>query len=54
MIDFPSLSFFLAAVPAVMLVGLSKGGIGGAIGLMGVLIMSPSVGRRRPMSPTMR
>ncbi|MND32711.1 Sulfite exporter TauE/SafE [compost metagenome] len=43
MIDFPSLSFFLAAIPAVMLVGLSKGGIGGAIGLMGVPIMSLAV-----------
>ena len=32
--DTLSLAFFAAAVPAVMLVGLSKGGIGGAIGLM--------------------
>lgn len=43
MIDLPSLSFFLAAVPAVMLVGLSKGGIGGAIALLGVPIMSFAV-----------
>ena len=43
MIDIPNLSFFLAAIPAVMLVGLSKGGIGGAIGLMGVPIMSLAV-----------
>lgn len=35
--------FFAAAIPAVMLVGLSKGGIGGAFGLLGVPIMSLAV-----------
>ncbi|WJH40759.1 sulfite exporter TauE/SafE family protein [Aliirhizobium terrae] len=43
MIDLPSLEFFIYAVPAVMLVGLSKGGIGGAIGLLGVPLMSLAV-----------
>jgi uncharacterized membrane protein YfcA len=37
--------FYLAAVPAVILVGLSKGGFGGAVGVVGVpmmaLVMSP-------------
>lgn len=32
--------FYLAAVPAVILVGLSKGGFGGAISLLGVPIMA--------------
>jgi len=41
--DTLSLAFFAAAVPAVMLVGLSKGGIGGAIGLMGMPLMSLAV-----------
>jgi uncharacterized membrane protein YfcA len=36
-------AFFAAAIPAVMLVGLSKGGIGGAFGLLGVPIMSMAV-----------
>lgn len=43
MSDALTLSFFIAAVPAVMLVGLSKGGIGGAIGLLGVPLMSIAV-----------
>ncbi len=41
--DTLSLTFFTFAVPAVLLVGLSKGGIGGAIGLMGVPLMSMAV-----------
>ena len=32
--------FYAAAIPAVILVGLSKGGLGGAFGLMGVPILS--------------
>lgn len=32
--------FYLAAVPAVILVGLSKGGLGGAMALLGVPLMS--------------
>ncbi len=32
--------FYAAAVPAVLLVGLSKGGLGGAMALMGVPLMS--------------
>jgi len=39
------LTFFAAAIPAVILVGLSKGGLGGALALMGVpllaLVVSP-------------
>ncbi len=38
--DTLTMAFFAAAIPAVMLVGLSKGGIGGAFGLLGVPIMS--------------
>lgn len=34
------LTFFLAAIPAVILVGLSKGGFGGAFALMGVPILA--------------
>jgi hypothetical protein len=34
------LIFFAAAVPAVILVGLSKGGLGGALALMGVPLMA--------------
>lgn len=34
------LVFYAAAIPAVILVGLSKGGLGGAFGLMGVPILS--------------
>ena len=38
-------SFYAVAVPAVLLVGLSKGGFGGAMGFVGVpllaLVMSP-------------
>ncbi len=38
-------SFYAAAIPAVILVGLSKGGLGGAVGFVGVplmaLVMSP-------------
>lgn len=33
-------SFYFAAIPAVMLVGLSKGGMGDALGLLGVPILS--------------
>ncbi|MDP9836201.1 putative membrane protein YfcA [Neorhizobium huautlense] len=40
----PSLDFFLAAIPAVILVGLSKGGLGGALALMGVPLMALVVG----------
>lgn len=40
----PSPEFFLAAIPAVLLVGLSKGGLGGALALMGVPLMSLVVG----------
>lgn len=36
-------SFFAAAIPAVVLVGLSKGGLGGALALMGVPLMALSV-----------
>ncbi len=32
--------FFAAAIPAIILVGLSKGGFGGAIGMLGVPIMA--------------
>ncbi|MGF0539315.1 sulfite exporter TauE/SafE family protein [Agrobacterium sp. ES01] len=39
----PDLAFFLAAIPAVALVGLSKGGLGGAFGLMGVPILAMAV-----------
>ncbi|MGV8938978.1 MAG: sulfite exporter TauE/SafE family protein [Allorhizobium sp.] len=39
----PDLTFFLAAVPAVILVGLSKGGLGGAFALMGVPILAMAV-----------
>ncbi len=35
--------FFMAAIPAVILVGLSKGGLGGALALMGVPIMALAV-----------
>jgi uncharacterized protein len=33
-------SFYLVAVPAVILVGLAKGGLGGALGLVGVPLMA--------------
>lgn len=36
----PDLVFFLAAIPAVALVGLSKGGLGGAFALLGVPLLS--------------
>ena len=32
--------FYAAAVPAVILVGLSKGGLGGAMGFVGVPLMA--------------
>ncbi|KQO75694.1 sulfite exporter TauE/SafE family protein [Rhizobium sp. Leaf262] len=35
--------FYLVAIPAVMLVGLSKGGLGGALALMGVPLMALAV-----------
>lgn len=38
--DIPSLTFFAAAIPAVALVGLSKGGLGGAFALIGVPLMA--------------
>ncbi|TWD54102.1 hypothetical protein FB480_1038 [Agrobacterium vitis] len=37
------LTFFLAAVPAVILVGLSKGGLGGAFSLLGVPLLALAV-----------
>lgn len=36
----PDIQFFAAAVPAVVLVGLSKGGLGGALALIGVPMMA--------------
>ncbi|MFA7413484.1 MAG: sulfite exporter TauE/SafE family protein [Rhizobium sp.] len=36
----PDIQFFAAAVPAVALVGLSKGGLGGALALIGVPMMA--------------
>lgn len=36
----PDIEFFLAAIPAVMLVGLSKGGLGGAFALVGVPMLA--------------
>ncbi|WP_018235571.1 sulfite exporter TauE/SafE family protein [Ensifer sp. BR816] len=39
----PDLDFYLVAVPAVLLVGLSKGGMGEALSLMGVPILSMAV-----------
>lgn len=36
----PDIDFYLVAVPAVLLVGLSKGGMGEALSLMGVPILS--------------
>ncbi|PDT40145.1 MULTISPECIES: sulfite exporter TauE/SafE family protein [Sinorhizobium] len=39
----PDLDFYLVAVPAVLLVGLSKGGMGEALSLMGVPILSLAV-----------
>lgn len=35
--------FYAAAIPAVILVGLSKGGLGGAVGFIGVPLMALSV-----------
>ncbi|WP_085032336.1 sulfite exporter TauE/SafE family protein [Ensifer aridi] len=40
---FPDYDFYLIAVPAVLLVGLSKGGMGEALSLMGVPILSMAV-----------
>ncbi|MBB4952548.1 putative membrane protein YfcA [Agrobacterium vitis] len=39
----PDLTFFLCAIPAVMLVGLSKGGLGGAFSLLGVPVLALAV-----------
>ncbi|UHS62198.1 sulfite exporter TauE/SafE family protein [Agrobacterium vaccinii] len=39
----PDFQFFLVAIPAVILVGLSKGGLGGALALMGVPLMALAV-----------
>ncbi|MBP2237340.1 putative membrane protein YfcA [Sinorhizobium kostiense] len=39
----PDLDFYLIAVPAVLLVGLSKGGMGEALSLMGVPLLSLAV-----------
>ncbi|OHV75434.1 sulfite exporter TauE/SafE family protein [Ensifer sp. LCM 4579] len=39
----PDLDFYLVAIPAVLLVGLSKGGMGEALSLMGVPILSLAV-----------
>jgi uncharacterized membrane protein YfcA len=36
----PNIEFFYAAVPAVILVGLSKGGLGGAFALVGVPVLA--------------
>lgn len=36
----PDIQFFYAAIPAVALVGLSKGGLGGALALLGVPILA--------------
>lgn len=36
----PDIQFYAAAIPAVILVGLSKGGLGGALALMGVPILA--------------
>ncbi|MFC3164053.1 sulfite exporter TauE/SafE family protein [Ciceribacter thiooxidans] len=36
----PDIQFFAAAIPAVVLVGLSKGGLGGALALIGVPMMA--------------
>lgn len=36
----PAAEFFYAAIPAVILVGLSKGGLGGAFGMMGVPLLA--------------
>ncbi|MDI7860543.1 sulfite exporter TauE/SafE family protein [Rhizobiaceae bacterium n13] len=36
----PDVQFYAAAIPAVLLVGLSKGGLGGALALMGVPILA--------------
>lgn len=41
MIDSPA--FWLAAVPAVLIVGLSKGGFGGGLGVLGVPLLSLAV-----------
>ena len=40
MFSIPDFSFFLVAVPAVVLSGLGKGGMGGALGMLGVPLMS--------------
>lgn len=39
----PDLTFYAAAIPAVILVGLTKGGMGGALALLGVPIMTFAV-----------
>ncbi|MBR0558216.1 sulfite exporter TauE/SafE family protein [Ciceribacter sp. L1K23] len=39
----PSFEFFLVAIPAVAVVGLSKGGLGGAFALVGVPLMALAV-----------
>lgn len=40
MFTLPDLSFFVVAAPAVVLSGLGKGGMGGALGMLGVPLMS--------------
>ena len=40
---FPDLQFYAIAIPAVLLVGLSKGGMGEALSLMGVPLLSLAV-----------
>ena len=46
--------FYAAALPAVILVGLSKGGFGGAMGFVGVplmaLVMPPGAGGGDPVA----
>lgn len=39
-LSFPGLTFFLVAVPAVLLSGLGKGGLGNALGVMAVPLMA--------------
>lgn len=39
----PDIDFYLVAIPAVLLVGLAKGGMGEALSLMGVPILSMAV-----------
>ncbi|MGI9283616.1 MAG: sulfite exporter TauE/SafE family protein [Endozoicomonas sp.] len=40
MLSLPELSFFITAIPAVIITGLSKGGMGSALGMISVPLMS--------------